>query len=88
MDKQKLVILKNGDKTTLQDVAIAAIPMYNLKPAANGQTYERPKLVLFHGGVRTACGSASSAVGPFYCPGDHKVYLDLDFFQTMQQRFD
>jgi len=55
--------------------------------AANGQTYKRPKLVLFHGGVRTACGSASSAVGPFYCPGDHKVYLDLDFFQTMQQRF-
>lgn len=55
--------------------------------AANGQTYERPKLVLFHGGVRTACGSASSAVGPFYCPGDHKVYLDLDFFQTMQERF-
>jgi len=55
--------------------------------AANGQTYERPRLVLFRGGVRTACGSASSAVGPFYCPGDHKVYLDLGFFQTMQDRF-
>lgn len=55
--------------------------------AANGQTYERPKLVLFRDGVRTACGSASSAVGPFYCPGDHKVYLDLGFFQTMQDRF-
>ncbi|SDF18474.1 neutral zinc metallopeptidase [Dyella sp. 333MFSha] len=55
--------------------------------AANGQQYERPKLVLFRDGVRTACGSASSAVGPFYCPGDHKVYLDLGFFQTMQQRF-
>ena len=55
--------------------------------AANGQQYERPKLVLFTGGVRTACGSASSAVGPFYCPGDHKVYLDLGFFQQMQTRF-
>jgi predicted metalloprotease len=55
--------------------------------SANGQQYERPKLVLFRDGVRTACGSASSAVGPFYCPGDHKVYLDLGFFQTMQQRF-
>lgn len=55
--------------------------------AANGQQYERPKLVLFRDGVRTACGSASSAVGPFYCPGDHKVYLDLGFFQTMQERF-
>jgi predicted metalloprotease len=55
--------------------------------AAKGQQYERPKLVLFRDGVRTACGSASSAVGPFYCPGDHKVYLDLGFFQTMQERF-
>lgn len=55
--------------------------------AARGQQYERPKLVLFRDGVRTACGSASSAVGPFYCPGDHKVYLDLGFFQTMQERF-
>lgn len=55
--------------------------------AANGQRYAQPKLVLFHGAVRTACGSASSAVGPFYCPGDSKVYLDLDFFQEMQRRF-
>ncbi|SEO61058.1 hypothetical protein SAMN02800692_1397 [Luteibacter sp. UNC138MFCol5.1] len=55
--------------------------------AANGQSYEQPKLVLFRGGVRTACGSASSAVGPFYCPGDHRVYLDLGFFQDMQTRF-
>lgn len=55
--------------------------------AANGQQYEQPTLVLFRNGVRTACGSASSAVGPFYCPGDHKVYLDLGFFQEMQTRF-
>lgn len=55
--------------------------------AANGQKYEQPKLVLFRNGVRTACGSASSAVGPFYCPGDHRVYLDLGFFQQMQQQF-
>jgi len=55
--------------------------------AANGQQYEEPTLVLFRNGVRTACGSASSAVGPFYCPGDHKVYLDLGFFQEMQTRF-
>ncbi len=51
-----------------------------------GRTYEEPHLVLFTGAVRSACGTASSAVGPFYCPGDHKVYLDLSFFQELAQR--
>lgn len=51
-----------------------------------GSEYEEPRLVLFSGGVRSACGMTSSAVGPFYCPGDHKVYLDLTFFNEMAQR--
>jgi len=51
-----------------------------------GRAYEDPYLVLFTGAVRSACGTASSAVGPFYCPGDHKVYLDLSFFQELAQR--
>jgi predicted metalloprotease len=51
-----------------------------------GSTYEDPQMVLFTGAVRSACGTASSAVGPFYCPGDHKVYLDLSFFNEMAQR--
>ncbi|MBS0168710.1 MAG: zinc metallopeptidase [Nitrospira sp.] len=51
-----------------------------------GRAYEEPHLVLFTGAVRSACGTASSAVGPFYCPGDHKVYLDLSFFQELAQR--
>jgi predicted metalloprotease len=55
--------------------------------AANGQSYVDPKLDLFSGGVNTACGAASTAVGPFYCPGDQKVYLDLAFFQELQTRF-
>lgn len=55
--------------------------------AAHGSQYEQPRLVLFRGGVRTACGAASSAVGPFYCPGDRQVYLDLGFFEEMQTRF-
>lgn len=53
--------------------------------ASNAQ-YEQPRLVLFSGGVQTACGGASSASGPFYCPGDHKVYLDTGFFEDMRAR--
>lgn len=53
---------------------------------AIGHSYEDPRLVLFNGAVRSACGTTSSAVGPFYCPGDHKVYLDLSFFDEMSQR--
>jgi predicted metalloprotease len=49
--------------------------------------YEEPKLVLFSGMVRSACGEASAAVGPFYCPGDKNVYLDFDFFRQLQNEF-
>src|ERR1700752_579586 len=52
-----------------------------------GATYEEPKLVLFSGAVDSACGYAQSAMGPFYCPGDHRVYLDLSFFQELADRF-
>lgn len=52
----------------------------------NGQTYPAPTLVLFSGAVQSACGQATSAVGPFYCPGDRQVYIDLDFFAEMQAR--
>jgi predicted metalloprotease len=54
---------------------------------ANGLTYEEPKLVMFSGQIRSACGFASSAAGPFYCPGDHKVYLDTAFFQQLERQF-
>lgn len=52
-----------------------------------GKTYEEPYLVLFTNNVQSACGNASAAVGPFYCPGDHKVYIDLSFYQELQNRF-
>lgn len=52
-----------------------------------GKQYVDPRLVLFHGQVGTACGGASAAVGPFYCPGDKRVYLDLDFFRELATRF-
>ena len=52
-----------------------------------GATYQEPKLVLFTGAVQSACGFAQSAVGPFYCPADQKVYIDLQFFDELQRRF-
>lgn len=52
-----------------------------------GQSYVEPKLVLFRGQVRSACGFADAAVGPFYCPGDSKVYLDMSFFDELSRRF-
>lgn len=53
----------------------------------NGLTYEEPKMVLFRNNVETACGSATSASGPFYCPSDKKVYMDLAFFEELKTRF-
>ena len=52
---------------------------------AGGQ-YERPRLVLFRGATPTACGTGQTAMGPFYCPGDRKVYIDLAFYDTLQRR--
>lgn len=52
-----------------------------------GGRYPKPRLVLFTQGVKTACGYAPSAVGPFYCPGDRTVYLDTNFFDELQRRF-
>jgi predicted metalloprotease len=55
--------------------------------ARQGRPYEETKLVLFSNATSTGCGNASSATGPFYCPADHKVYLDLGFFQELKDRF-
>jgi predicted metalloprotease len=63
-----------------EDVWTALLP-------ASGTPYVPPKLVLFSGEVESACGLASAAVGPFYCPRDHHVYLDLSFFGELARRF-
>ena len=55
--------------------------------AESNQQYRAPKLVLFSGQTPTACGSGQAAMGPFYCPGDQKVYIDLNFYQEMKNRF-
>ncbi|MCP3763348.1 zinc metallopeptidase [Domibacillus sp. A3M-37] len=52
-----------------------------------GMVYEKPVLVLFSGSVDSACGTATSAVGPFYCPGDQKLYIDLSFYEELQNQF-
>ncbi|WNS80692.1 neutral zinc metallopeptidase [Domibacillus sp. DTU_2020_1001157_1_SI_ALB_TIR_016] len=52
-----------------------------------GMVYEKPVLVLYSGSVDSACGTATSAVGPFYCPGDQKLYIDLSFYQELQSKF-
>jgi predicted metalloprotease len=54
---------------------------------ANGLQYKEPKLVLFTGVTPTACGTGQSAMGPFYCPGDQKVYIDLAFYRELKERF-
>jgi uncharacterized protein len=51
-----------------------------------GATYQEPKLVLFRGAVRTACGAGQAQMGPFYCPADQKIYIDLSFYDTLKNR--
>ncbi|MBG9657987.1 neutral zinc metallopeptidase [Cytobacillus firmus] len=52
-----------------------------------GLQYKEPALVLYSGSVQSACGAASSSVGPFYCPGDQKLYIDLSFYEELQRKF-
>lgn len=58
----------------------------DILPDQTGQRYVEPALVLFSGATQSACGGASAATGPFYCPADKQIYLDTDFFQTMDRR--
>ena len=55
--------------------------------AEMGKRYPEPKLVMFTGAVQSACGTAQAAMGPFYCPGDQKVYIDLAFYGEMKRKF-
>ncbi len=68
--------------TVLRDTEVVWGKMFQ----ASNASYQEPTLVLFRGATRSACGVGESAMGPFYCPGDAKVYLDLDFFETLSRR--
>lgn len=68
--------------TVLRSTEVVWDPIFK----AGGQTYQKPKLVLFRGSTRTACGAGEAAMGPFYCPGDTNVYIDLGFFDTLRSR--
>jgi predicted metalloprotease len=75
--------LKEFAGVVLKDTEVVWTKLFDKR----GKTYEKPKLVLFTGSVESACGRADASVGPFYCPADHKVYLDLGFFQELKTRF-
>lgn len=81
---QKEIELGNFASTVLadtEDIWTFIFKKYNIG------VYKKPKMVLFTGSVSTACGGASSASGPFYCPADHKIYMDLGFFDELRTRF-
>jgi predicted metalloprotease len=80
-----------GDDTAFEFVKFVSKDTQDFWAAefsAAGETYERATVVVFTGGTQSACGPASEATGPFYCPLDHKVYLDLGFFRELDSRFD
>jgi predicted metalloprotease len=88
MQQQQTAPAANDDQTLfVKKVLGSTEDVWGEMFRASGKQYPAPRLVLFHGGVQSACGTASEAMGPFYCPGDRRVYLDLDFFHEMQQRF-
>lgn len=70
-------------KVVLQDTE----DVWNKIFAEQGERYAEPKLVMFRNSTQSGCGGASSAMGPFYCPADQKVYIDLAFFQELSERF-
>lgn len=79
-------IENDGQKTFVGVVLADTEDVWNALFKENGETYQEPKLVLFKNAVESSCGRASSAVGPFYCPADRQVYLDLGFFDELSQR--
>jgi len=93
-------LFNNGTPSSLSDERVAELTefvsvvladtetVWNQVFESYGEDYQEPTLVLFSGSVSSACGTASSAVGPFYCSEDASIYLDLEFFDELETRFD
>ncbi|CAN7343436.1 zinc metallopeptidase [Phyllobacterium sp. LjRoot231] len=81
--------VKNNDQMTqfVRTVLAETEDVWSGIFQAEGQTYPAPTMVLFSGQVRSACGFASAASGPFYCPGDKKLYIDLSFYDELDKKF-
>jgi predicted metalloprotease len=84
----------NASKEEQQSVHFVKVVLHDLEktwqeqfPAQTGKAYVDPRLVLFRGATQTACGTGQTAMGPFYCPADQKVYIDLEFYDELQRRF-
>lgn len=81
----------SGDQAELRDFVGVVVKetedLWTDVFAQQNETYPAPKVVLFSGGVDTACGAADSSTGPFYCPGDQKVYIDLSFYDQLREQF-
>src|SRR5262245_53765075 len=80
-DFSRVVLVSTEDVWT-QQFARGALPNYGAPPPA----YQNPTLVVFANSVSTGCGNATSAVGPFYCPGDQNLYIDPSFYAVMERR--
>jgi predicted metalloprotease len=75
------------EKSLMAKVLASTEDVWGAMFQAQGKQYQRPKLVLFSGQVDSACGYAEAAMGPFYCPSDHKLYLDMRFFNDLASRY-
>jgi len=83
---------KTGDPTDAEGMFVDGVlestnQVWELQFQEMGRAYEKPKMVLFTDVVQSACGNASAAVGPFYCPGDHQIYIDLSFYTDLKNKF-
>lgn len=88
VDRTRTSVPNNDDATAFVATVLASTEqVWTGVFKAYGKKYPKPKLVLFSGQVQSACGFASSASGPFYCPGDSKIYIDLTFFKELATKF-